>query len=536
MTEGAGWHLKPGAAVALALTFVMSGSVLTYVVTHLASEDASRISDVQGGKPPRGAPSPGAVVLEAKPTDTRDRAPLPDVIVPIADDVIARAGIETTVVTGSLGKSEIRLPGVVEPNAYKQVVVTPLVSGRITEAVAQLGEHVRKGQTLLRLYSPELAEAETRYVSTRAMLEAHDRELQRTEKLVEIGAASQQELERTHAEHTAQRSEVETARSRLLLLGVAAESIDRMTPGKDVSPTASVFAPIDGVVTERFANVGLNVDPATKLFTIVDLRTVWIVADLYEQDLARVRTGTPATVATAAFPERAFQGQVSYIDPQVSVTTRTAKVRVEVPNPQEELRLGMYATVVLETTNASPVLSIPEAAIQQVGDRQVVYLKTPKPGTFIEREVQTMFRSHDRVEVTSGLRAGDVVVTTGSFFVRAERERLGLRQAPERGGSSRPTLTGNAESSDTTVQLANVNVAESAFEPSTLRLRAGVPARLTFIRATDKTCAKEIVIPSLHIRRALPLNEAVTVEFTPQKGDIGFVCGMNMLRGTIVVD
>lgn len=533
MTEEAGWRLKPFGAIALALALVMTGSGLTYLVTQHASDDVATERDRGAVRPQLDAPPIATSVPDSKPSDIGDRTPLPDVMIPIADDVVARAGIETTVVTSSAGKSEIRLPGVVEPNAYKQVTVTPLVSGRITEVTAQLGEHVRKGQALLRLYSPELAEAQTRYVSARAMLEAHDRELQRTEKLVEIGAASQQELERTHAEHTGQRADLETARSRLLLLGVPAESVDGMTPGKDVSPTANVFAPIDGVVTERMANAGLNVDPATKLFTIVDLGTVWIVADMYEKDLSRVRTGTPATIATAAFPERAVNGRVSYIDPQVSVTTRTAKIRVEVPNPREELRLGMYATVVVETTNAALLLSIPQTAAQQVGDRQVVYLKSHEPGNFIEREIRTVSTSHDRLEVISGLQAGDVVVTTGSFLVRAERERLGLRQLSERNGPRPPA---SAESSQAQVQSRNVTVGEAGFEPSTLKLRVGIPARLTFIRLTDKTCAKEIVIPSLHIRRALPLNEPVTVEFTPQKGNMGFVCGMNMLRGTVVVD
>jgi RND family efflux transporter MFP subunit len=532
MTEEAGWHLKPGAAVAIALALLLTGGALTYLVTRHAAGDVATAIDRGAVTQPLDARRTATPASEAMPSDIGEPSPLPDVIVPIADDVVARAGITTSVVTGSMGQSEIRLPGVVEPNAYKQVAVTPLVSGRITEVTAQLGDRVRKGQPLVRLYSPELAEAQTRYVSARAMLEAHDRELQRTEKLVEIGAASQQELERTHAEHTAQRADVATARSRLLLFGVPAESIDGMTPGQDVSPTAIVSAPIDGVVTERLANVGLNVDPATKLVTIVDLGTVWIVADVYEKDLSRVRTGTPATIATAAFPERTVSGHVSYIDPQVAVTTRTAKVRVEVPNLQGELRLGMYVTVVVETANTAPVLSIPQTAVQQVADRQVVYLKSHEPGMFIEREVRTMSTSHDRLEVISGLQAGDVVVTAGSFFVRAERERLGLRQMSE----PRLASPATAEPSQQTVQSATVKVTETGFEPSTVKLHAGVPALLTFIRATDKTCAKEIVIPSLHIRRALPLNDAVTVEFTPAKGEIGFVCGMNMLRGTVVVD
>ena len=175
----------------------------------------------------------------------------------------------------------------------------------------------------------------TRYTSVSAELEAHERELARTEKLVEIGAASRQELERLHAEHTARRADVQSARSRLELLGVPAAALDVPARTTKMRASADVPAPIDGVVTERLANVGLNVDPASKLFTVVDLTTVWVVAELYEKDFSRVRVGSPATVTTTAYPDLALQGRVSYIDPQVSAQTRTAKLRVEVRNPAE---------------------------------------------------------------------------------------------------------------------------------------------------------------------------------------------------------
>ena len=223
-------------------------------------------------------------------------------VVPLSQDAVKRAGIAVAPVATGSSATEIRLPGVVEPNAYRQVVVTPLVAGRVTKVGAALGDHVRRGQTLAEIYSPALAEAQTRYVSAKAMLDAHDRELQRTQKLVEIGAASRQELERIHAEHEAQTAAVQSARSQLELLGLSASALDNMTPGHGVSATTSVPAPIDGVVTERGANVGLNVDPATRLFSVVDLSTVWVVAAVYEKDFSRVRVGNEAAITTSALP------------------------------------------------------------------------------------------------------------------------------------------------------------------------------------------------------------------------------------------
>jgi membrane fusion protein, heavy metal efflux system len=421
-------RLRPGVALAVAIALLLAGGSIAYVIMSAREHAPSGLNTAArpaSPEPASGATSSPAATEPGVPTNARDR--LPDVVVPLGDEAVARAGIKTGVVVAAKTASEIRLPGVVEANAYRQVAVTPLVSGRVSQVLTELGAHVKRDQPIARVYSPELAEAETRYVAVRAMLEAHDRELQRTEKLVAIGAASRQELERAHADHTAQLAEVEAARSRLRLLGIPANVIDDVSMGKSVDATATIVAPLDGVVTERLANVGLNVDASTKLFSVVDLATVWVVADVYEKDLSRVSVGTTVIVTTAAYPDLQWQGRVSYIDPQVSGSTRTAKIRVEVANSRGELRLGMFATVLVQAAATSAAILIPRTAVQQVGDRQVAYLRTQEAGTFIEREITTARRG-DQVEVLSGLQPGDTIVIDGSFFVRAERERLGLRQ------------------------------------------------------------------------------------------------------------
>ena len=463
-------------------------------------------------------------------------APRPDIVVPLSQDAVERAGIVVAPVASGTSATEIRLPGVVEPNAYRQVVVTPLVAGRVTKVGPALGDRVRSGQTLAEIYSPALAEAHTQYVSAQAMLDAHDRELQRTQKLVEIGAASRQELERIHAEHAAQTAVVQTTRSQLELLGVSASALDNTASGRSVSAMFNVPAPMDGVVTERNANVGLNVDPATKLFTVVDLSTVWVVADVYERDFSRIRVGSEAAITTSARPDFTLRGRVSYVDPQVSAGTRTAKARIEVPNPGGELRFGMYADVVVAGAPGTSTPGVPRSAVQNVGDRTVVYLANPKePGKFVEREVRLGQASGEQVEVVSGVQPGDVVVTDGSFFVRAERERLGLRPGSSTNASATSASSSDGRSTEA-AQTAKVFVNEQGFEPARVMLRAGTPARITFVRTTDKTCGTEVVFPSLNIKRALPLNEPVVIEFTPaESGDIAFACGMNMLHGTVVV-
>ena len=220
---------------------------------------------------------------------------------------------------------------------------------------------------------------------------------------------------------------VDSYRSKLLLLGLSQQDIQNLTPQSESGSTLRIVAPARGVVTARAANVGLNVDPSMSLFTLSDLSSVWIVAELYEGDFGAATVGAPVTVTFAAYPDLQLSGTITYIDPQVKAETRTAQVRVEVPNPKGQLRLGMLAEVRLATEQPNSV-SIPRTAVQTLADRTVVYVQDPQtPMRFLEREVVLgKSAATDTVRVQSGLQAGEQVVTKGSFSLRAERDRLGL--------------------------------------------------------------------------------------------------------------
>jgi RND family efflux transporter MFP subunit len=541
--------LRRSVAGLIALALLLTGAALAYLLVRTATHSTEDMEGMPGMRGTAGGretagkredSSPPATATSDPAGDSRlaENAPMPDVTVTLTEEAVERAGIVVTPVSSGTAAAAVRIPGVVEPNAYRRVDVTPIVGGRVTRVLVQLGDRVRRGQAMAEVYSPELAEAQTEYLSFVAELDAAHQQLRRTERLVEIGAASRQELEKVRAEHTTHASHVEGARSRLVLLGMTPASIKQLSAASEITATTRVPGPIDGIVTERVANVGLNVDPSTKLFTVVDLSTVWVVGDLYEQDFARVRVGSPATVTTTAYPDLALTGRISYIDPQVNPETRTARVRVEVANPRAELRLGMYAEMQIRDVGGARVPLIPRTAVQNVGNRHVAYLVNPKErGRFIEREIRLGESAGDQVEVVAGLQPDDVVVAEGSFFLRAERERLGLRPPSGGAGAAAASQTGvepSAPSSDQ--QTARVTVSDKGYEPAKLSLRADVPARITFIRTSDKTCGTEVVFPSLNIRRELPLNQPVDVEFTPPKtGEVAFVCGMNMLRGTVMV-
>jgi RND family efflux transporter MFP subunit len=456
------------------------------------------------------------------------------IVVPMSPEARSRAGIVLAKVgVGDAGPALLRAPGIVEPNAYKRVVVTPIVAGRVLRVGPELGTRVVRGQTVAQIYSPELADAQAAYVAAHAALGAHDRELARTTKLVQIGSASREELERVEAEHTGRRAALESAASRLRLLGLSNHAIEQLGAGHSAGATLDVPAPLTGVVTERPANAGLNVDASTPLMTIVDLSSVWVVADLYERDFSRVRVGTPATITTPAYPGLALAGRVSYVDPQLSVETRTAKARIEVANPRQDLRLGMLAEASFAGAAGSTAsVQVPRSAVQQVADRSVVYVVNPgNDREFLERSVRLGEITGDTVAVLAGLEPGATVVTDGSFHVRAERERLGLgAPAPVPASAAAPTPAAPE-------QTARITVTKDGFSPATLRLKAGTPAKLTFVRTSNETCATEVVFPSLKITRALPLDQAVVVELTPATGgEIAFTCGMAMLKGAIVVE
>lgn len=364
------------------------------------------------------------------PTVENTSGPLPDVVLTLSDDAVKKAGVVVSPVTVADTASNIRLSGVVEPDAYRQVVVTPLVSGRVTRVAVMLGDRVARNTPLVEIYSPDLADAQTRYLSVRAEFQAVEQEIARTDRLVQIGAASQQELERIHAEHVKHRTEIESTRARLQLLGMTPAQVDALNSTGQIAATTTIVSPIAGVVTVRTVNPGTSVDVVTPLVTVVDLSTVWVVGDLYERDFSRVSVGTAAVVTTTAFPDQRITGKVAYIDPQVRTETRTAKIRVEVPNPGQQLRLGMYADVDVATRGGSAEsLLVPRSAVQNVGDRTVLYLSdSGQAGRFIEREIQLgEVADGDQVVVLAGLKREDRVVTSGSFSLRAERERQGLR-------------------------------------------------------------------------------------------------------------
>jgi membrane fusion protein, heavy metal efflux system len=378
--------------------------------TPAASPDARPMPGMPGMPAPSGQAA-GAKTEEA-------------VEVSLTPEAVERAGIKIAEAKAQLSVSGVTVPGTVMSNAYRDTKVNALVGGIVRQVMVELGAEVHRGAPLAVIFSSELADAQMKYLSMRAMLEADHQKLERTQKLVGLGSASRQELEEVTAVHTGHETEVAAARQRLLLLGLSPERVARLETAPEVVSEVTVTSPADGLVIARSVNPGQVINAGLDLFVVTDLSTVWIIGDLYERDFSRVRVGSAATITLPSMPDRAVKGRVAYIDPRVDPATRTAKVRVEVPNRGGELRLGMFVTMSIQTGTTERMTVVPRAAVQTMGDRSVVYVPAEgEEGKFVERTVRLGPPAGEFVPVLDGLKPGDKVVTDGSFYLRAEAAR-----------------------------------------------------------------------------------------------------------------
>ena len=367
------------------------------------------------------SPAAGVATPEAPRVAPESNEP---VEITLAPEALKRAGIKTVVVRADVVSSMVTVPGSVASNAYRDTKVNSLVGGIVREVRHELGAPVRRGDPVAVIFSNELADAQMRYLSMQAMLVADHQKLERTRKLVDIGAASRQELEEVTAIHEAHATEIAAYRQRLLLFGIPVGQVARLQSASDVISELAISAPLNGVVVARAMNPGQVISAGQELVTITDLSTVWIIGDLYEKDFAAVRVGIPATITVpAALGDRPLTGRVAYIDPRVEAATRTAKVRVEVPNPSGALRLGMFVQVAFETGSGQRRTLVPRAAVQTIGERNVVYVRGGEEGRFVERTVKLGPIVGDHVQVDEGVKPGEHVATDGSFLLRAEAAR-----------------------------------------------------------------------------------------------------------------
>jgi len=313
--------------------------------------------------------------------------------VQITPERIQLIGVRTAVVTRAPLGAELDLVGFVALDESRIRRVQIRVSGWVQELhVNRVGEPVAAGQPLLSIYSPELYQTEREY-------------------LIELGA-------RDTMDASSHGGSLPASRERLRLLGVPEEEVQRVERERQATLRLTLRSPVAGTVLERGVAEGQYVGADTPLFTVVDLSRLWVLADLYEQDLERVRAGDRARFTADALPTRPFEGRVQFIYPTVSAETRTIKARLVLENPDRMLRPGMYGRVIVES-RVRPTLIVPTEAIVNTGQHTYVFLARAG-GLFEPRMVTVGHEAGDRVEILKGLAAGDTVVASASFLIDSE--------------------------------------------------------------------------------------------------------------------
>jgi Cu(I)/Ag(I) efflux system membrane fusion protein len=295
----------------------------------------------------------------------------------------------------------IRAVGTVQADERRLFVVNTKFEGWIDKLyVNATGQSVQRGEPLMEVYAPELVVAEQEYLLAWESLQ----------RMANAGPENR----------AAARQLTEASLQRLRNWDVSDDQLKRLQRSGTVTRTLTLRAPAGGVVLEKMAVEGMRFMPGEPLYRIADLSSVWLIADVFEQDMGALRVGQEVKISVNAYPGTDFSGKVAFIYPTVSPETRTGKVRIVVPNPDGRLKTGMYASVALDTIVADhPVLAVPDSAVIDSGTKQAVLVERGE-GMFQPREVKLGSHADGFYEIREGLAAGERVVASANFLIDAE--------------------------------------------------------------------------------------------------------------------
>lgn len=391
--------------------------------------------------------------------------------------------------------------GVVQANAYAETPVVSLVGGVVRQINAELGQFVNRGQTVAIVFSDELAQTASNYLSKRAATDEASKRYQRalkladiasessneideatrqvkiveselaeyqsnykrTEQLVEIGAASRQDFEQARTKlqtaqaqlveankrlerakklliiNPARRAELDNAltqlrtaeaetasmRQKLLVLGLPSSRVNSLTSANQINSELPIQSPVSGTITARTANPGEIIEANKEILRVTNLSTVWVIGQVYEKDLAQLQTGSGVSITSDSYPGELFRGNISYIDPNLDQNTRTAQVRIELPNQDQKFKIGTYVNIAFATIGGSEntVPMISKEAVQTINNQQIVFVATNNANVFVLRVVKTGVENNGFYPIQTGLTVGESIVTEGSFLLRAEWQK-----------------------------------------------------------------------------------------------------------------
>jgi Cu(I)/Ag(I) efflux system membrane fusion protein len=426
--------MKNSTAAVLAVSLSIAGAAAGYGW-------ATRSQAPVAAAPAKGAPAERKVLYYRNPMGLPDTSPTPkkdpmgmDYIavyageepagpaqgsdqVRISVEKVQKLGVRTEAASMRPLGGSVRASGRVEPDERRVFAISPKFEGYVERLhVNATGQPIGKGQALFEVYSPELVSAQREY----AIAEQGVRSMGNP-----VGDAA-----------SGMRHLAEASLLRLRNWDIPPDQIRELARTGEARRTMTFRSPVGGVVTEKKALQGMRFMPGDVLYQVTDLSVVWVIADVYEQDIGKIRTGSKATVKLDAYPGKTFTGPVTYVYPTLKAETRTVPVRIELANPGQLLKPAMYTQVEMAVGGDSNVLAVPDSAVIDSGTRKLVLVQLGE-GRFEPREVKIGARSDNYAQVLQGVKEGEQVVVSANFLIDAESNLKaavgGLGGAPAQG-------------------------------------------------------------------------------------------------------
>ena len=326
------------------------------------------------------------------------------------------AHVQMVTIEPAAMKHTLRLTGAVQYNAFNTTPVITQIGGPVSRILVLPGEHVKGGQPMLELSSPDYAQSLGAYLKAEDSYRLAQKNYTRAQDLYQHHAIAERDLEQAESDRNQAQAELNAAEQGMKILGIKNPADLAKAPSSAEIP---VLAPISGQVVERLVSPGQVVQAGqTQAFTISDMSTVWVLANVYQADLQYVRNGDDVVVQTDAYPGSSFRGKISYVSPALDPNTRTLQARIVVQNPGEKLRKDMYCTVTVTAGVLSNALAVPNASVLRDDNNQPFVYVLTGANQFSRRDVDLGEAQDGQTQITKGVSAGEKVVGNGSLFLQ----------------------------------------------------------------------------------------------------------------------
>lgn len=342
----------------------------------------------------------------------------PDEVIELSKEEMEMIEISTVKASFTSLRSQLQAMGKVLAHPLKKAIVSYAFPARISQIHVSIGDWVKSGQKLVTLQSEEVGNAKSEFYKAIADYELAKVNFEREKRLFDRGVGAKKNFFSTEAELKVAEASLNAAEKKLHVLGFTEKQVKTISETHQINPIISLFAPISGKIIENKAVLGAMIDQETEILTIMDPTLLCIDAEIYENDIAKIRIGQEVEVSIPAYPGETFRGKISYISDVLKEETRTITVRTELENKEFKLKPGMFADINIFLNHQSQALVLPEEAILDEKDEKIVFLK--KDGKYFPLVVELGTKEKGYVEIIKGIQEGDEVVTKGNYQLKSK--------------------------------------------------------------------------------------------------------------------